>query len=181
MKFVGTRVEGAFVLEIEPRRDERGYFARTFDRAEFRRRGLAASFAECSVSFNERRGTLRGLHYQVRPHQEAKLVRCTRGRIHDVILDLRPGSPTRGRWHSVELGADTGRILYVPKGVAHGFLTLEARSEVYYEISAAHHPECARGVRWNDPRFAIRWPFRPAVISERDRTYPDPTRSGGRR
>lgn len=173
MRFVGTRVEGAFVLEIEPLRDERGYFARTFDRADFRRRGLVSSFAECSVSFNERRGTLRGLHYQVSPHQEAKLVRCTRGRIHDVILDLRPGSPTRGRWHSVELGADNGRILYVPKGVAHGFLTLEARTEVYYEISAAHHPECARGVRWDDPAFGIRWPARPAIISSRDRSYPD--------
>lgn len=181
MRFVETRVEGAFVIEIEPRRDERGYFARTFDRAEFRRRGLASAFAECSVSFNERRGTLRGLHYQVSPHQEAKLVRCTRGRIHDVILDLRSGSPTRGRWHAVELGAVSGRMLYIPKGVAHGFLTLEARSEVYYEISAAHHPECARGVRWDDPRFAIRWPFRPAVISARDRAYPDHPGSGVRR
>lgn len=173
MRFVETRIKGAFVLELEPRRDERGHFARTFDRAEFRRRGLASSFAECSVSFNERRGTLRGLHYQVHPHPEAKLVRCTRGRIHDVIVDLRPRSPTRGRWHAVELGAENGRLLYIPEGVAHGFLTLEARSEVYYEISAPHAPACARGIRWDDPAFAIRWPAPPKVISERDRTYPD--------
>lgn len=173
MRFADTPIKGAFVLEIEPRRDERGHFARTFDRAEFRRRGLASSFAECSVSFNERRGTLRGLHYQVNPHPEAKLVRCTRGRIHDVIVDLRPRSPTRGRWHAVELGAENGRLLYIPEGVAHGFLTLEPRSEVYYEISAPYAPACARGIRWDDPAFAIRWPAPPEVISERDRSYPD--------
>lgn len=181
MKFIETKVSGAFLLDIERKRDERGYFARTFDRSEFRRRGLASSFAECSVSFNERRGTLRGLHYQARPHAEAKLVRCTRGLIHDVILDLRPRSPTRGRWHAVELGAENGRLLYIPEGVAHGFLTLEARSEVYYEISVPYDPGSARGVRWDDPAFGIRWPSRPAVVSERDRSYPDFPAGGARR
>jgi dTDP-4-dehydrorhamnose 3,5-epimerase len=171
--FQPLALDGAFVVEIDPRRDERGFFARTFCRDEFRARGLVDDFPQCSISFNARRATLRGMHYQEPPYAEVKLVRCTQGAIHDVIVDLRPGSPTRRRWVAVELSAGNRKALYIPEGLAHGFLTLEDETEVFYQISRPHRPEAARGVRYDDPAFAIRWPVPPAVIAERDRSYPD--------
>lgn len=173
MIFQALALAGAFVVEIDPRRDERGFFARTFCRDEFRAHGLCDDFPQCSVSFNQKRATLRGMHYQEPPHAEVKLVRCTQGAIHDVIVDLRPGSPTLRKWVAVELSAANRRALYIPEGLAHGFLTLEDETEVYYQISRPHHPEAARGVRYDDPAFGIRWPVPPAVIALRDRSYPD--------
>ena len=173
MKFLPTPLGGAHVVELEPQEDERGYFARSFCREEFAQRGLKSEFAQCSVSLNHRRGTLRGMHYQVKPHQEAKLVRCTRGRIQDVIVDLRAGSPSFKQWLAVELSADNSRMLYVPEGFAHGFLSLADDTEVFYQISEVHHPESARGFRWNDPAVGIAWPAPVQVISDRDRDYPN--------
>ena len=152
--------------------DERGFFARSFCAEEFAAHGLAANMPQCSVSFNSRRGTLRGLHYQADPHAEEKLVRCTAGAVFDVIVDLRAGSPTRGRWFGVELTADNRRSLFVPKGFAHGFITLADCSEVLYMISVPHAPGSARGVRWNDPAIAIDWPLQPEHMSDRDAAYP---------
>ena len=168
-----TELPGAFVVESERMEDERGWFARVYDEGELEQRGLATRFPQGSIAFNKEQGTLRGLHYQAEPHAEAKLVRCIRGAVHDVIVDLRPASPTFKRWVAVELTAASGRTLYVPEGLAHGYLTLEDESETLYLISAPYAPEAARGVRWDDPAFAIPWPFRPTVISPRDATFPD--------
>lgn len=173
MIFTALGLPGAVVLDPEPRRDERGFFARTWSRSEFASHGLDPRIEECSVSFSPRRGTLRGMHYQAAPWAEAKLVRCTAGAIHDVIIDLRPGSATYTRWQAVELTAANRRMLFVPEGFAHGFLTLTDETEVFYQISAAYRPEAARGVRWNDPAFGIRWPGPVLVISDRDASYPD--------
>lgn len=172
MKFVPTALAGAFLVELERREDERGFFARSFCQEEFKAHGLDPCVAQCNVSFNARRGTLRGLHYQAAPHEEAKLVRCTRGAVWDVIVDLRAGSPTRLQWHGAELSEDNGAALYVPKGFAHGFQTLVGESEVLYQMSEFYHPELARGLRWDDPRLAIRWPLSEPVVSARDRSYP---------
>jgi len=171
--FTATALPGVFVVAPESREDERGLFARTFCAREFAERGLDARVAQCSVSFNPRMATLRGLHYQAAPHAEAKLVRCTRGEIFDVALDLRPDSPAFQRHVALTLSADDRRALYIPPGCAHGFETLADDCEVLYQISEFHVPEAARGVRWDDPAFAIPWPLAPAVISERDRSYPD--------
>ena len=173
MRFVESPIGGAFVVEPEPIADDRGFFARTFCRDDFSAHGLNPDLVQCSVSYNARQGTLRGMHYQRKPHEEAKLVRCTMGAIHDVIVDLRPGSRTYRRWHGVQLSADNRRALYIPKGVAHGFLTLQDASEVYYQMAHFFRPESATGVRWDDPAFGIEWPGEVHVISERDRTYPD--------
>ncbi len=173
MKFISTPLAGAYVIETEPHVDDRGFFARTWCREEFRRHGLAAELAQCSTSFNQQRGTLRGLHYQAEPHAEAKLVRCTRGAIYDVMVDLRRSSPTFRQWHAVELSVDGKRSVYVPRGFAHGFQTLEDASEVLYMISVPYHAEACRGVRWDDPMFGIRWPLAPSCMSERDRSFPD--------
>jgi dTDP-4-dehydrorhamnose 3,5-epimerase len=173
VKFVESPIAGAFVVEPEPVADDRGFFARTFCRDEFAARGLNPDLVQCSVSFNARRGTLRGMHYQREPHAEAKLVRCTMGAIQDVIVDLRPGSPTYRRWHGVELTALNRSALYIPEGIAHGFLTLEDASEVYYQMAHFFRPESAAGVRWDDRAFGIEWADEVRVISERDRTYPD--------
>lgn len=171
--FNETDLAGAFVIELEPRRDDRGFFARVWDSSLFAQYGLNPTVAQCSISFNHARGTLRGMHYQAAPHQEAKLVRCTRGAIHDVIVDLRPHSPTFTRHFGVELTADNHRMLYIPEGMAHGFLTLEDTTEVYYHISQPYVAESARGVRWNDPAFAIYWPDTVHIISARDRSFAD--------
>jgi dTDP-4-dehydrorhamnose 3,5-epimerase len=171
--FKETKLKGAFVIEPERIEDERGFFARTFCRKEFEAHGLDPNLVQCSVSFNKTKGTLRGMHYQVSPYQETKLVRCTTGAIHDVILDLRPDSPTFKQWVSVELTRENWRMLYVPKGVAHGFQTLHDETEVLYQMSEFFHSECAKGVRWDDPQFGIEWPSAERIISERDRTYPD--------
>ena len=172
MKIQPTPLAGACIVELAPIEDERGFFARSFCQDEFRQHGLDAAVAQCNVSFNKRRGTLRGLHWQAAPHAEAKLVRCTRGAIWDVIVDLRQGSPTARQWHAVELTADNRHSLYIPAGFAHGFQTLADDSEVLYQMSAFYHPESARGVRWDDPVFAIRWPLKDPVMSPRDRAFP---------
>jgi len=172
LKFVPTPLAGAFVVELEPIEDERGFFARSFCQNEFRARGLDPVVAQCNVSLNRSRGTLRGLHYQAPPHEEAKLVRCTRGAIWDVIVDLREGLPTRWKSFSTELTADNRRALYVPRGFAHGFQTLADDSEVLYQISEFYHPESSRGLRWDDPALGIRWPLPEPVVSARDRAYP---------
>jgi dTDP-4-dehydrorhamnose 3,5-epimerase len=158
---------------VERHPDERGFFARTFCANEFASRGLNPKLVQCSISFNARKGTLRGLHYQVAPHGEAKLVRCTRGAIYDVIVDLRANSPTLRLWIGVELTDQKRNMVYIPEGCAHGFLTLADESEVFYQMSEFYAPESARGVRWDDPAFRIDWPGKVEVISERDRTYPD--------
>ena len=173
MKFVETQLPGAFVIEPELASDARGFFARTFCAHEFVAQGLNPSISQCSVSFNERRGTLRGMHYQSAPFEEAKLVRCIAGAIHDVILDLRPSSPSFRRWIAVELSPANRRMVYIPEGMAHGFQTLEDASEVFYQISKPYAPEHARGVRWDDPAFAMRWPLRDPILFDRDRSYPD--------
>lgn len=173
MIFLKTALEGAFEIHPEPHADERGLFARTWCEREFQDHGLSSKLAQCSTSFNARRGTLRGLHYQAVPFAEAKLVRCTAGAIFDVALDLRENSPTFLKWHGSELNSRNRRALYIPEGCAHGFLTLEDESEVFYQISEFYHPQSARGVRWNDPVFGIEWPGSVQVISERDRTLSD--------
>lgn len=173
MRFVETPLAGAVVIEPERHEDERGWFARTFDRAEFEAHGLAAGVLQQSASFNARRGTLRGMHYQAEPDGETKLVRCTRGAAFDVIVDLRPASTTYCDWFAIELTADDGRALYVPKGVAHGFLTLADSTEIAYQMTDPYVPAQGRGVRFDDPAFGIEWPAQPVVISERDRGYRD--------
>jgi dTDP-4-dehydrorhamnose 3,5-epimerase len=172
MKFLPTQLAGAFEIELDVRRDERGSFARSFDRAAFEAHGLDPAVAQCNISVTDRRGTLRGLHYQAAPHQEAKLVRCARGSIHDVIVDLRPSSATYLRWHAVTLSADARNMLYIPADFAHGFLTLSDDVEVLYQMSAEWDASAGRGLRWNDPRLAIAWPSPPVVINERDASYP---------
>ncbi len=173
MKLTETVLPGAFVIDAERVEDERGFFARTFDRAVFEAHGLCPDVIQCNVSFNRLGGTLRGMHYQASPAQEDKLVRCTRGAIHDVIVDLRPDSPTYLRHTAVELSAENRSMLFVPKGFAHGFLTLDDDTEVAYQMSAPYSLEHARGIRWDDPVLGIRWPAQPRVMSERDRSHPD--------
>jgi dTDP-4-dehydrorhamnose 3,5-epimerase len=172
VRFAETPLAGAFVVEIEPLEDERGLFARSFCQQEFRKHGLDPAVAQCNVSVNLRRGTLRGLHYQAAPHEEAKLVRCTRGAIWDVIVDLREDSPARLKWFAAELSADNHRALYVPRGFAHGFQTLTDSAEVFYQMSEFYRPEGARGIRWDDPAIGIRWPLPDPIVSERDRKLP---------
>lgn len=172
MIFRELNLPGAFVLEPERIEDERGFFARAFCREELAAHGLDPTVAQCSLSFNRRRGTLRGMHYQAAPAEEAKLVRCVRGAIHDVIIDVRPASPTLGRHAAARLDADNRLALYVPPGFAHGFQTLEDDTELYYQMSAAYAPEHARGFRHDDPELGIAWPLPVSVISERDRTLP---------
>lgn len=165
-------MKGAFVIDLEPHQDERGFFARSYCHDEFASRGLNARLAQCSISFNGKRGTLRGMHYQARPHEEAKLVRCTKGSLFDVIIDLRRESPSFKRHFAIELSASNRRQLYVPEGFAHGFQTLEDDTEVFYQISTPYHPDLGRGVRWDDPAFQIGWPdVATRIISERDRNY----------
>jgi dTDP-4-dehydrorhamnose 3,5-epimerase len=171
--FRETRLAGAFVIEPEKREDDRGFFARTFCREEFSAHGLNPDIAQCNVSFNKRKGTLRGMHYQARPFAEAKLVRCTAGAIFDVIIDLRKSSETFRGHFAVELCASNGKMLYIPEGFAHGFQTLLDNTEVFYQMSQPYAAQCARGVRWNDPAFGIEWPPAERTILERDRDYPD--------
>lgn len=173
MRPIATPLAGVWELELAPRPDQRGFFARTWDAAAFQALGLTSTVAEASLSYNRLRGTLRGLHLQRAPHQEAKVVECTRGAIFDVALDLRPGSPTFTAWHAVELSAANRKGLYVPEGCAHGFLTLADDTEVRYLISVPYAPEAVAGVRWDDPAFGIRWPFEPAVLADRDASYED--------
>lgn len=173
MTFHETKIPGVFEIHLERKSDERGFFARTWCQEEFKAHGLNPRLVQCSVSFNRRKGTLRGMHYQVAPYAESKLVRCTRGAIHDVVLDLRSDSPTFKGWVAVVLTSETRNMVYVPEGCAHGFLTLEDEAEVSYQMSEFYNAESARGVRWDDPAFRIAWPGSVEVISERDRTYPN--------
>ncbi len=172
MIFRASELAGAFLIELELHRDERGFFARSFCAETFAAHGLATRFVQSNVSFNARRGTLRGMHWQAAPHAEAKLVRCTAGALFDVIVDLRPGSPTHRRWAGFELDARNRRLLYVPEGFAHGFITLEPGTEIFYEMSAVHRPEAARGFRYDDPAVGIEWPIPPACLSDRDAALP---------
>jgi dTDP-4-dehydrorhamnose 3,5-epimerase len=173
VKFGETPIPGAYLIELEPSRDARGSFARTWCRREFAAHSLSVEIAECGTSFNRVAGTLRGLHYQTAPYQEEKLVRCTRGAIFDVVVDLRPASPAYARWFAAELTSSNGRMMAVPAGCAHGFLTLEDETDVFYQMSQIYHPASARGVRWDDPTLAIRWPGEvPRIISDADRSLP---------
>jgi dTDP-4-dehydrorhamnose 3,5-epimerase len=171
--FTPTDIAGAYIIDIDRLEDDRGFFARSYCRREFEEHDLNPNLVQCNISFNRFKGTLRGLHSQKQPHQEAKVMRCTRGALYDVILDLRPDSPTWLKHVAVELTTDNHRMLYAPEGVFHGFLTLEDDTEIFYQMSEYYVPKVDMGVRWNDPAFGIAWPMEPAVISDRDRTYPD--------
>jgi dTDP-4-dehydrorhamnose 3,5-epimerase len=173
MIFTETTLSGVWVVAPELHEDHRGFFARTWCEREAAARGLTDRWVQCSISFNKVRGTLRGMHYQRTPHEETKLVRCTMGRIYDVVIDLRPASPTFKAHVAVELSAANRKMLYVPKNCAHGFQTLEDGSEVFYQISEFYTPEHAAGVRWDDPAFGIAWPIDNPIIADRDRAYPD--------
>lgn len=173
MKFAATPLSGAYLIELEPAFDERGFFARTWCRDEFAAHGLSPVLSQCSLSWNKRKGTLRGLHYQAAPYEEAKLVRCSSGSIYDVIVDLRPESPTFKKWFAAELTAGNHKALYVPEGFAHGFQSLEDNSTVFYQITENYHADYARGVRWNDPEFAITWPISNPIVSPRDAAFAD--------
>ncbi len=173
MQFTPLSLSGAVAIEIDPRRDERGFFSRTFCEQEFAAQGLATHFPQSNISFNNRCGTVRGMHYQAEPYPEIKLVRCTRGAIYDVIIDLRPGSASFKQSLGIELNAENRTALYIPAGFAHGFQTLTDDTEVLYMMGDVYHADLARGVRWNDPAFNIQWPLPVSMISERDLAYPD--------
>ncbi|MGA8165516.1 MAG: dTDP-4-dehydrorhamnose 3,5-epimerase [Waddliaceae bacterium] len=173
MKIISTPLKGAVLIELEQKGDQRGFFSRLFCSRIFDNHGLEPKIVQVNDSFSEEKGTLRGLHYQLPPYEETKLVRCISGSIYDVILDLRQDSPTFGRSYGVELSAENRRMLYVPRGFAHGFLTLAPSTEMLYLVSEFYSPECERGIRWNDPYFSIEWPNAPVVISEKDQSRPD--------
>ncbi|HWO41827.1 MAG TPA: dTDP-4-dehydrorhamnose 3,5-epimerase [Candidatus Eisenbacteria bacterium] len=173
MIFTETKLPGAYTIDPEKHADDRGFFARTWCKREFEARGLNDRLVQCNVSFSRRRGTIRGMHYQVAPYAEVKILRCTRGAIYDVIIDLRPDSRTYRRWIGVELSAANHRMIYVPEGFAHGFQTLEDDAEVIYQVSQFYTPGAERGVRYNDPAFGIQWPLEVTSLSEKDRTWPD--------
>jgi dTDP-4-dehydrorhamnose 3,5-epimerase len=173
MIFRETKLPGVFEIGIERMQDERGFFARSWCRKEFEAHGLNPSLVQCNISLSKRKGTLRGVHYQAAPHWEAKLVRCTRGAIYDVAVDLRPESPMFKQWVAIVLTADDRNMAFIPAGCAHGFLTLEDETEVFYQMSDFYNAGSARGVRWNDPAFRIEWPAKVEVISERDGAYPN--------
>jgi len=172
MLFTETKLKGAFVIDIAPREDERGFFARSWCADEFEKHGLNPRLAQCNISFNKKRGTLRGMHYQAEPFPEAKLVRCTMGAMYDVMIDLRQNSPTFKQWVAVELTAQNRLALYIPEGFAHGFQTLADNTEVFYQMSEFYHPECARGVRWDDPAFAVKWYLSVTEVSSADFLLP---------
>ncbi len=181
MRFLQTKIAGLVLVAPELQQDERGFFTRIFCQEEFRTQGLADTFVQSSLSYNRRKGTVRGMHYQVEPHAETKLVACVEGRIFDVCIDLRLGSPTHGQWLGVELSSRNRQMIYIPTGFAHGFQTLEDHSTVLYQISSPFQARAARGIRWNDPRVGVVWPLgEPLVISEKDRGWPDWTLSEGR-
>ncbi len=173
MIFTETKLKGTYIIELEPIADERGFFARSWCQQEFEAHGLNPNLVQCNISFNKKKGTLRGMHYQVAPHEEVKLVRCTKGAIYDVMIDLRPQSSTFKQWIAVELTAENHKMLYIPEGFAHGFQSLADNTEVFYQMSAFYHPECARGIRWDDPAFKIEWPQNERIISEKDLQYPN--------
>lgn len=174
MKFTELSLAGAYLIEPEYIKDERGFFARCFCQEEFRRRGLHSQFEQCNISFNIKKGTLRGMHYQIDAKSEAKLIRCTIGKIFDVVIDLRPHSKTYKQWTSVELSAHTHSMIYIPEGFAHGFQTLEDHTELFYQMSVSYDSQSARGIRWNDPLVGIKWPLaEPLILSLKDQHYPN--------
>lgn len=173
MIFQETKLQGVFEIHLELRHDERGFFARSWCEKEFAEHGLNPRLVQCNISFNTHKGTLRGMHFQAPPFAEEKLVRCTKGKLYDVVVDLRPQSPSYKKWVGVELSESNRHMLYIPEGCAHGFLTLEKETEIFYQMSEFYNAESARGVRWDDGAFGIQWPEAVKVISERDRTYPD--------
>ena len=173
MKFSQTKIDGVWQITLDRHEDDRGWFARSWCVREFEEQGINPRMVQCNLSFNQKRGTLRGMHYQAEPHTEDKYIRVNRGAIYDVALDLRPDSPTYKQWQGFELSTANHTFLYLPKGIAHGFLTLTDETEVMYLVSAFYEPDAGRGVRWNDPAFGIDWPFEPSVMVERDRTYED--------
>ena len=173
MKFHELELPGLFLIELDRFEDERGFFARTFCKEEFQKKGLECHFDQCSFSFNKNRGTLRGMHFQSAPYEEGKLIRCTHGAIYDVLVDLRPESKTYKKWQAVELSENNLSLLYVPKGLAHGFQTLEENTQVFYQISEKYSQPHAAGVRWNDPIFGIHWPLPVSTISIKDQQYPN--------
>lgn len=172
MKFTASRIPGAWIIDITAIHDDRGFFAMTWLPDEFRQRGIVPALAQCNLAFNHKRGTLRGMHFQGEPHAQAKIIRCTRGALLDVIVDLRPESPAYCQWEAVELTEDNRRMLYMPEGIAHGYLTLADETEAYYHASSAWAPQAESGVRWDDPAFAIAWPSTPSVISPKDAAWP---------
>ncbi len=173
MKFIPTPLQGAYIIELEPKQDERGSFARAWCRQELEAHGLVGAVAQCNLSCTEKSGTVRGLHYQLPPHEEVKCVRCIAGAVFDVAVDLRKDSPSFRRWFGLELTAENGKMLYVPRGCAHGYQTLLDKTEVFYLVSHPYSPEAERGVRWNDPAFGITWPLPVSRISKRDESFPD--------
>lgn len=173
MIFLETKLKKAHILEIKKNEDERGFFGRSWCRKELEEHGLNANMAQANTSFSFKKGTLRGMHFQIHPNEETKLIRCVRGAIFDVVIDLRPVSSTFKQWIGVELTADNYKMLYVPEGFAHGFITLTDNVEVYYNVTAFYTPGAERGIRWNDPQFKIDWPLTPIVISEKDQNHPD--------
>lgn len=168
MRFIETKLKGAYIIELETKEDERGFFARSFCHEEFEKNGLNPNIVQCNISYNKEKGTLRGMHYQVAPYEEAKLVSCTSGAIYDAIIDLRQDSSTYCQWFTVELSAKNHKMLYIPEGFAHGFQALEDNTTVFYQMSEFYHTECARSVRWDDPVFEIEWPLSVKIISEKD-------------
>ena len=173
MKFIKTDFEGCYIIEIEKKADGRGFFARTWDKDIFNKHNLNENLVQCSISFNEKKHTLRGMHFQVHPYEEVKLVRCIKERIFDVIIDLRTDSNTFKKWISVELSTENFRMIYIPEGMAHGFQTLEDNTEVSYQMSQYHSPEYSKGIRWNDTEFSIKWPNELPILSEKDSKYLD--------
>jgi dTDP-4-dehydrorhamnose 3,5-epimerase len=169
--FTETELKGAYIIELEKFNDERGFFARSWNKEEFEKHDLNSNLVQCNVSFNKKKGTLRGMHYQASPYEEIKLVRCTRGKIFDVIIDLRKNSNTYKKWFGVELSQDNYKMFYIPKGFAHGFETLEENTEIFYQMSTEYNEEMARGIRWNDPTFSIFWPLKITAMSERDKNF----------
>jgi len=168
MKFVETKLKGSFIIEIEKLEDERGFFARSWDREKFEEVGINPNISQCSVSHNNKKGTLRGMHFQAVPYEEAKTVSCVKGMIYDIIIDLRPGSSTLYEWIGVELSDQNHKMLYVPEGFAHGFQALMDDTDVFYQISEVYKPDYSRGIRWDDPFFRISWPIIPPIISKKD-------------
>ncbi|MCJ7515966.1 MAG: dTDP-4-dehydrorhamnose 3,5-epimerase [Dehalococcoidia bacterium] len=173
MIFKETKLKGAYIIDLEPLEDERGFFSRIYCRKEFEEHGLKFYIVQSNLSYNKKKGTLRGMHFQVAPYEEIKLISCVRGAVCDVILDLRPNSPTYRKWFAAELTAENHKMLYVPEGFAHGFQTLEDNAVVYYQVSEFYKPECERGVRWDDTAFGIKWPIKNYIISIKDRQFPD--------
>lgn len=173
MKFIKTDFKDCFIIEIEKKIDDRGFFARIWDKEIFKKYKINEDFIQSSISVNKKKFTLRGIHYQKKPYEESKIVRCTKGSIFDVVVDLRPDSKTYKKWISVELSSENYRMIYIPKGIAHGFQTLENNTEVLYQISEKHKPSFSSGIRWNDPQFQIKWPNNHPTLSEKDKRYPD--------